>query len=94
MISDELPEGLAYVPNSLQVDGDTVTDAKDDDNGDFTNGTVSGQFGDIKDTDWHTVTFEVTVEKDNLVKTFKIQPMSQAATHRRISRQQNRNLSA
>ncbi|MCM3368003.1 isopeptide-forming domain-containing fimbrial protein [Bacillus safensis] len=63
VISDELPEGLAYVPNSLQVDGDTVTDAKDDDNGDFTNGTVSGQFGDIKDTDWHTVTFEVTVEK-------------------------------
>ncbi|MGE6527031.1 isopeptide-forming domain-containing fimbrial protein [Bacillus safensis] len=63
VISDELPEGLAYVPNSLQVDGDTVTDAKDDDNGDFTNGAISGQFGDIKDTDWHTVTFEVTVEK-------------------------------
>ncbi|MGG1696752.1 isopeptide-forming domain-containing fimbrial protein [Bacillus zhangzhouensis] len=63
VISDELPEGLSYVPNSLQVDGDAVTDAKDDDNGDMTDGTVSGQFGDIKDTDWHTVTFEVTVEK-------------------------------
>ncbi|UDB46547.1 isopeptide-forming domain-containing fimbrial protein [Bacillus safensis] len=63
VISDELPEGLAYVPNSLKVDGDAATDAKDDDNGDFTNRTVSGQFGDIKDTDWHTVTFEVTVEK-------------------------------
>ncbi|MGG5180629.1 isopeptide-forming domain-containing fimbrial protein [Bacillus sp. MM09(2025)] len=63
VISDELPEGLAYVPNSLQMNEDAVTDAKDDDNGDFTNGTISGQFGDIKDTDWHTVTFEVTVEK-------------------------------
>ncbi|PRO40500.1 isopeptide-forming domain-containing fimbrial protein [Bacillus sp. LLTC93] len=63
VISDELPEGLSYVPNSLQVDGDAVTDTKDDDNGDMTDGTVSGQFGDIKDTDWHTVTFEVTVEK-------------------------------
>ncbi|WHF27485.1 isopeptide-forming domain-containing fimbrial protein [Bacillus altitudinis] len=63
VISDELPEGLAYVPNSLQVDGEAVTDAKDDDNGDFTDGMISGQFGDIQDTDWHTVTFEVTVEK-------------------------------
>ena len=63
VISDELPEGLAYVPDSLQVDGEAVTDAKDDDNGDFTDGTISGQFGDIQDTDWHTVTFEVTVEK-------------------------------
>ncbi|WP_342494493.1 isopeptide-forming domain-containing fimbrial protein [Bacillus sp. FSL M7-0307] len=63
VISDELPEGLAYVPNSLEVDGQAVTDEKDQDNGDVTNRTVSGQFGDIKDTDWHTVTFEVTVEK-------------------------------
>ncbi|MEK4317573.1 MULTISPECIES: isopeptide-forming domain-containing fimbrial protein [Bacillus] len=63
VISDELPEGLAYVSDSLQVDGEAVTDAKDDDNGDFTDGTISGQFGDIQDTDWHTVTFEVTVEK-------------------------------
>ena len=63
VISDELPEGLAYVSDSLQVDGEAVTDAKDDDNGDFTDGTISGQFGDVQDTDWHTVTFEVTVEK-------------------------------
>ncbi|KEP25312.1 isopeptide-forming domain-containing fimbrial protein, partial [Bacillus zhangzhouensis] len=63
VISDELPEGLAYVPNSLEVDGQAVTDEQDQDNGDVTNRTVSGQFGDIHDTDWHTVTFEVTVEK-------------------------------
>ncbi|MGM5472861.1 isopeptide-forming domain-containing fimbrial protein [Bacillus pumilus] len=63
VISDELPEGLAYVPNSLKVDGQAVTDEQDQDNGDVTNRTISGQFGDIKDTDWHTVTFEVTIEK-------------------------------
>ncbi|MEE3678841.1 isopeptide-forming domain-containing fimbrial protein, partial [Bacillus safensis] len=63
VISDELPEGLAYVPNSLKVDGQAVTDEQDQDKGDVTNRTISGQFGDIKDTDWHTVTFEVTIEK-------------------------------
>ena len=35
----------------------------DQDKGDYTNGTVSGQIGDVKDTDWHTVTFEATVGK-------------------------------
>ncbi|MCA6608937.1 isopeptide-forming domain-containing fimbrial protein [Bacillus safensis] len=63
VISDELPEGLQYVEGSLKVDGQAVTDAKDDDNGDYTKGTVTGQFGDIKDTDWHTVTFEAKVAK-------------------------------
>ncbi|MGO4076350.1 hypothetical protein, partial [Staphylococcus aureus] len=60
---DKLPEGLEYVEGSLKVDGQAVTDAKDDDNGDYTKGTVTGQFGDIKDTDWHTVTFEAKVAK-------------------------------
>ncbi|MGN7043517.1 isopeptide-forming domain-containing fimbrial protein, partial [Bacillus safensis] len=63
VISDELPEGLQYVEGSLKVDGQAVTDAKDDDNGDYTKGTVTGQIGDIKDTDWHTVTFEAKVAK-------------------------------
>ena len=88
MISDELPEGLAYVSNSLEVDGQAVTDEQDQDNGDVTNRTVSGQFGDIKDTDWHTVTFEVTIQKDSLVKTFKIQRVSQVKTHHQTNRQQ------
>ena len=63
VITDQLPEGLEYVEGSLKVDGQAVTDAKDDDNGDYTKGTVTGQFGDIKDTDWHTVTFEAKVAK-------------------------------
>ncbi|MGN7858936.1 isopeptide-forming domain-containing fimbrial protein, partial [Bacillus sp. 22483] len=61
VIADQLPEGLEYVEGSLKVDDQAVTDAKDDDNGDYTKGTVTGQFGDIKDTDWHTVTFEAKV---------------------------------
>ena len=87
VISDKLPQGLSYVPNSLQVDGNPVTDVKDDDNGDMTDGTVTGTFGEVNDTKWHTVTFEVTVEKARQAKIFKIQRMSQPATHRQTSRQ-------
>ena len=74
MISDQLPKGLTYVAGSLEIDGESVTDVKDDDSGDYTDGKVTGYFGNVKDTDWHTVTFEVTVEKDRLVKTFKTLP--------------------
>ncbi len=63
VISDQLPKGLTYVAGSLEIDGESVTDVKDDDSGDYTDGKVTGYFGDVKDTDWHTVTFEVTVEK-------------------------------
>jgi len=60
-IADDLPTGLAYVPGSLQVDGQTVTDAEDNDAGDFVGGTVTGHLGDVTDTDWHTVVFHATV---------------------------------
>ncbi|MEH7632836.1 isopeptide-forming domain-containing fimbrial protein, partial [Bacillus pumilus] len=71
VITDQLPEGLEYVEGSLKVDGQTVTDAKDDDNGDYTKGKVTGQFGDIKDNDWHTVTFEAKVAKGYEGKTIQ-----------------------
>ncbi|MFB7036086.1 isopeptide-forming domain-containing fimbrial protein, partial [Bacillus altitudinis] len=71
VIADQLPKGLEYVEGSLKVDGQAVTDAKDDDNGDYTKGTVTGQFGDIKDTDWHTVTFEAKVAKGSEGKTIQ-----------------------
>ncbi|WP_144934839.1 isopeptide-forming domain-containing fimbrial protein [Paenibacillus sp. 32O-W] len=61
VISDAIPEGLEYVAGSLKVDGQTVTDAEDDDNGHYKEGTVIGQFGDITDTDEHTLTFLVKV---------------------------------
>ncbi|SHE14095.1 Uncharacterized protein conserved in bacteria [Chlamydia abortus] len=61
VISDELPEELKYVPGSLKVDGQSVTDAEDSDKGSYVDGTVSGQFGDITDTDWHTIVFQAEV---------------------------------
>ncbi|QEO05429.1 isopeptide-forming domain-containing fimbrial protein [Bacillus paralicheniformis] len=61
-ISDAIPEGLEYVPGTLKVDGKAVTDAQGDDQGDYTDGTVNGQFGDITDMEWHHVTFEVKVQ--------------------------------
>ncbi|UQZ62020.1 cell surface protein [Bacillus subtilis] len=62
VISDKLPEGLEYVPGTLKVDNKEVSDARDDDKGDVTDGKVSGQFGDVTDTEWHTVTFEAKVK--------------------------------
>ncbi|MFP7490989.1 isopeptide-forming domain-containing fimbrial protein [Bacillus paralicheniformis] len=61
-ITDAIPEGLEYVPGTLKVDGKAVTDAQGDDQGDYTDGTVNGQFGDITDMEWHHVTFEVKVQ--------------------------------
>ncbi|MFB5762360.1 isopeptide-forming domain-containing fimbrial protein [Paenibacillus medicaginis] len=57
-ISDVLRTELQYVPGSLKVDGVTVTDAQDSDKGHYVDGNVSGQFGDVTDTDWHTVVFQ------------------------------------
>ncbi|WP_156324084.1 isopeptide-forming domain-containing fimbrial protein, partial [Bacillus sp. JCM 19034] len=61
IIRDELPEGLEYVPGTLTVDGEGVTDEEDDDSGHYVNGEIVGQFGDVRDTDWHTVAFQVIV---------------------------------
>ncbi|WP_156324088.1 isopeptide-forming domain-containing fimbrial protein, partial [Bacillus sp. JCM 19034] len=61
IIRDELPEGLEYVPGTLEVDGEGVTDEEDDDAGHYVDGEIVGQFGDVRDTDWHTVTFQVIV---------------------------------
>ncbi|MEC1627051.1 isopeptide-forming domain-containing fimbrial protein [Bacillus mojavensis] len=70
-ISDAIPDGLEYVPGTLKVDGTAVSDAKDDDKGDMTDGKVSGQIGDVKDTEWHNVTFEVKVKAGQAGETIK-----------------------
>ncbi|WP_156324095.1 isopeptide-forming domain-containing fimbrial protein, partial [Bacillus sp. JCM 19034] len=61
VIRDELPEGLEYVLGTLEVDGQAVTDDEDDDAGHYIDGEIVVQFGDVRDTDWHRVTFQVTV---------------------------------
>ncbi|ANY73424.1 hypothetical protein BBD41_12975 [Paenibacillus ihbetae] len=62
VIADILPEGLTYVAGSLKVDGVSVTDNVDGDKGQYVNGKVSGNFGRITDTEWHTITFKATVK--------------------------------
>ncbi|MDK2599435.1 hypothetical protein QO179_09185 [Bacillus stercoris] len=61
-ISDTVPEGLDYVPGSLKLDGASVSDDQDNDKGQYTDGKVSGQIGNVTDTEWHNVTFEVKVK--------------------------------
>ncbi|NRG35065.1 isopeptide-forming domain-containing fimbrial protein, partial [Niallia circulans] len=68
-ISDKIPKGLTYVSGSLTVDGQAVTDAEGDDKGHIVNGNVVGQFGDVTDTEWHTLTFQVTVNEDQAGQT-------------------------
>lgn len=60
-ISDTIPAGLEYVPGTLVVDGQAVTDAEGDDKGHVVNGSILAQLGDVADTNWHSVTFEVIV---------------------------------
>ncbi|MCK0473988.1 isopeptide-forming domain-containing fimbrial protein, partial [Halalkalibacter sp. APA_J-10(15)] len=61
VISDVIPEGLEYVPGTLRVNGDAVTDEEDDDAGHYADGEVVGQFGNVTDTEWQTLEFHVTV---------------------------------
>ncbi|ASS69994.1 isopeptide-forming domain-containing fimbrial protein [Bacillus atrophaeus] len=70
-ISDAIPEGLEYVPGTLKVDGTAVTDAQDNDKGYYADGKAAGQLGDVTDTEWHTVTFEVKVKAGQAGKTIK-----------------------
>jgi uncharacterized repeat protein (TIGR01451 family) len=60
-ISDVLPEGLEYVPGTLKVNGEAVTDEEDDDQGHYVDGKVVGHFGNVEDTEWHTLVFDVVV---------------------------------
>ncbi|PXW83654.1 putative repeat protein (TIGR01451 family)/fimbrial isopeptide formation D2 family protein, partial [Pseudogracilibacillus auburnensis] len=71
VITDMIPAGLTYVPDSLEVDGKSVTDAKDEDAGHVVDSEVTGTFGDVTDTNDHTVTFLVTVDKGQSGKTIK-----------------------
>ncbi|MEK7016014.1 isopeptide-forming domain-containing fimbrial protein [Bacillus sp. FSL R9-9410] len=83
-IADTLPEGCEYVPGTLQVDGQTVIDAFDTDNGEFDVGKANEKFGDVTNTEWHTVVFHA---RDKLEKRFKIQRKSQEILYHRKNQQ-------
>ncbi|PAE14703.1 hypothetical protein CHH91_17885, partial [Virgibacillus sp. 7505] len=62
-ITDQLPEGLAFVEGSLKV--------SEGGEGSFEDGTVTATFGNVTDTEWRTVTFEATIEPGFANKTVK-----------------------
>ncbi|WP_263708072.1 isopeptide-forming domain-containing fimbrial protein, partial [Shouchella tritolerans] len=61
VISDVIPEGLEYVPGTLKVNGEAVTDEEDDDQGHYVDGKAVGHFGNVEDTEWRTLEFDVVV---------------------------------
>src|SRR5699024_8582177 len=54
VITDELPEGLAFVDGSIEVSHNGE--------GEFSDGNITASFGDVTDTEWRTVTFEAVIE--------------------------------
>lgn len=68
IIEDPLPEGVEYVPGTIRIDGKVVTDAEDGDSGHYKTGKITGKFGDIRDTEWHTVVFHVKVKTNQAGK--------------------------
>ncbi|WP_366480632.1 isopeptide-forming domain-containing fimbrial protein [Ornithinibacillus hominis] len=63
IIADTIPDGLEYLTGTLTVDGNSVTDAEDDDAGESINGEILAEFGDITDTEWHSIIFQVKVKE-------------------------------
>ncbi|NAZ09353.1 isopeptide-forming domain-containing fimbrial protein, partial [Agaribacter marinus] len=70
-ISDKIPEGLEYIPGTLTVDGQSTTDVEDGDWGQVVEGEILGEIGDVLDTEWHTVEFEVKVLPDRMGDTIQ-----------------------
>ena len=68
IIEDPLPEGVEYVPGTIRIDGKVFTDAEDGDSGHYKTGKITGKFGDIRDTEWHTVVFHVKVKTNQAGK--------------------------
>lgn len=62
VISDSIPEGLEYVPGTLTLDGQAVSDGQDNDRGEYDNQKVIGRFEDVTDNDWHTLAFQVRIK--------------------------------
>src|SRR5690606_18014924 len=72
VISDDIPAGLQYVPGSMKVDGNSVTDAgNDNDGGLYADGRVVALFGDITDTNWHKLEFAVVIEEGQAGKNIR-----------------------
>ena len=61
VVSDGIPTGTTYVPGSLKLDGNALTDAVDADAGAFSNSTVSVSLGNVAIGTAKTITFSVKI---------------------------------
>ncbi len=63
-ISDAIPAGTTYKPNSLTLAAAALTDASGDDAGAFNAAAISVTIGNMNGGDSRAVTFQVTINKD------------------------------
>ena len=61
-VSDSIPAGTTYKPNSIKLDGGGVTDATDADAGRFTGTAINLDLGTVAAGSSHTITFEVEID--------------------------------
>ncbi|AIW85909.1 fimbrial isopeptide formation D2 domain protein [Bacillus mycoides] len=70
-ITDKLPEGVEYVPNTIKIDGKEQTDVEDDDQAHIKDGTIFAHFGDLKSEEEKVITFEVVIKQEMANKKIK-----------------------
>ncbi|WP_255294508.1 isopeptide-forming domain-containing fimbrial protein [Bacillus cereus] len=70
-VTDKLPEGVEYVPNTLKIDGKEQTDAEDDDSAHIKDGIIYANIGDLNGNEEKAITFEVVVKPEMANKRIK-----------------------
>jgi fimbrial isopeptide formation D2 family protein/uncharacterized repeat protein (TIGR01451 family)/LPXTG-motif cell wall-anchored protein len=70
-VTDKLPEGVEYVPNTLKIDGKEQTDAEDDDSAHIKDGIIYANIGDLKGNEERAISFEVFVKTEMANKKIK-----------------------
>ena len=65
-IADKLPNGVEYIADSMKMNGNSLTDAIDEDAGSYEDHTVKVNIGDVFDVEERIVTFKVKVTKESL----------------------------
>jgi uncharacterized repeat protein (TIGR01451 family) len=61
-LADPIPAGTTYLPGTLQIDGVTLSDANDADNGRFDGSSILVALGDIDQPTTRVVTFQVKIQ--------------------------------
>ncbi len=62
VVTDEIPEGSSYLPDSLHLDTKLLTDETDGDEGDVNSTHIRVTVGEVAEDDNHTVEFDVMVD--------------------------------